>query len=544
MKLVLQENRLRLKIGNMTQTPRREFMVKTNGLVFLTALLAAPSPELKASDTPVAHPNLVYILCDDLGFGDVNALNPLRGKIPTPNMDELRAEGMAFIDCHSGSAVCTPSRYCILTGRYCWRTRLQSGVLSGLDRPLIATNQMTVAQLFRQAGYTTAAMGKWHLGLDFDKEDYTRSITDGPLQHGFNYFFGISASMDMPPYDFIENDHWTEVPSVKKKFAGCTYGPVVPNCPTRLGPAAPNFDPTQVVPTLTGKAVDYIDQRARDHKPFFLYLALPSPHTPLVPEKRWQGRSGLGPYGDYVMETDWSVGQVMQAIQQAGLRDNTIVMLASDNGCAPYINVHGLEQRGHYPSAWFRGYKSDIWDGGHRIPYLVRWPGVVQLGSTCSQTVELTDLMATIADILGVRLPPATGEDSVSLLPLLKGADRAVHHENIYHSIDGNFAIQEDKWKLELCSGSGGWEHPKNKEANADGLPPVQLYDMQTDIGETTNLEAAHPDIVVRLLKDLKTCVADGRSTPGHQEHNDAAINLWKQPATPDAIEELLQTGD
>lgn len=490
------------------------------------------------------RPNLVYVLCDDLGFGDVSALNPIRGKIPTPNIDELRAQGMAFTDCHSSCAVCTPSRYSILTGRYCWRTRLQKGVLSGFSPPLISPRRMTVGQLFQQQGYTTAAMGKWHLGLDFDQQDFTKPITDGPLQHGFDYFFGISASLDMPPYDFIENNRWTEVPSVKKEFPSDNYGPVFLKGPARLGPAAPDFTARKVVPTVTEKATAYIDQRGKDRKPFFLYLALPSPHTPLVPEKRWQGKSGLGPYGDYVMETDSSIGEVLKAIQQAGLQENTIVMLASDNGCAPYINAVGLEKMGHYPSAWFRGFKSDIWEGGHRIPYIVRWPGVVRPGSTCMQTVELTDLMATAADILGVPLPPAAGPDSVSLLPLLKGSRQPVHRYNVYQSIDGDFAIQEGKWKLELCAGSGGWEQPKNKEAIAGGLPAVQLYDMDADIGEKTNVEAAHQDIVLQLAKDLKTCIANGRSTPGPKQANDVKIAVWKQSATPAELQKLLDVGD
>lgn len=522
----------------MNAVPRRTFL-KMSG-----ALAVGSVPILKAAGLPVAKPNVVYILCDDLGFGDINALNPIRGKIATPNMDALRAEGMAFTDCHSSSAVCTPSRYSILTGRYCWRTRLQSGVLSGFSPPLISSSQTTVAQLLRQQGYTTAAMGKWHLGLDFDKQDFTKPITDGPLQHGFDYFFGISASLDMPPYDFIENDHWTEVPSAERKFPSDSYGPVFVKGPTRLGPAAPDFDASKVLPTVTERATTYIEQRGKDHEPFFLYLALPSPHTPLVPEERWQGKSGLGPYGDYVMETDWSVGQVMKAIQEAGLKEDTIVMLASDNGCAPYINAAGMEQEGHYASAWFRGYKSDIWDGGHRIPYIVRWPGVVRPGSTCMQTVELTDLTATMADILRMRLPSNAGVDSVSLLPLLKGAHEPVHRYNVYQSIDGDFGIQEGRWKLELCPGSGGWEHPRNPEAVAENLPPVQLYDMESDIGEKTNVEAAHPDIAVKLIKDLENCIANGRSTPGPRQANDVKINMWKLPAPPAAIQKLLEVGD
>jgi len=497
------------------------------------------------SETSPAKPNIVYVLCDDLGYGDVHALNPERSKIATPNMDRLRAEGMAFTDCHSGSAVCTPSRYCLLTGRYCWRTHLQASVLWGESPPLISPDHLTVPELLKQQGYTTAVMGKWHLGLAFDPKDYTKPITDGPLQHGFDYFFGISGSLDMPPYDFIENDHFTEVPKATKMFASFIYGKVAEAGPTRPGPAAPDFEAVNVLPRVTAKAVDYITAHGADHQPFFLYLALPSPHSPLVPAKEWQGRSGLGPYGDYVMETDWSLGQVLQAIDRAGLRSGTLVMFASDNGCSPYIGVHKLEALGHFPSARFRGYKSDIWDGGHRIPYLVRWPGKIKPGSKSDQTVELTDLIATLADILGQPLPENAGPDSRSLLPALTGqARRPIHRLNVYHSIEGNFAIQEGRWKLELCPGSGGWDAPIDKDARAQGLPRVQLYDMVSDIGEKTNVEAAHPDIVARLTADLESCVASGRSTPGPAESNDVKVDLWKLPATPAEKAKLEKVGD
>src|SRR5271170_7922565 len=284
------------------------------------------TPIYAQSPTSPNRPNIVYILCDDLGYGDVHTLNPDRCKITTPNIDRLRAEGMAFTDCHASSSICSPSRYSILTGRYDWRTRLQRGVLGGESEPLIEHGRLTVGELFKQHGYTTAANGKWHLGLQFDKKDFTKPITNGPLQHGFDYFFGIAASLDMAPYVYIENDHFTEVPSARKKFPSFIYGINAGLGPNRLGPAAPDFEAVNVVPDFTRKAVDYIGKRGTDKKPFFLYLALPSPHTPLVPAKEWQGKSSIGPYGDYVMETDWSVGQVLKAIDDAGLRDKTLVI--------------------------------------------------------------------------------------------------------------------------------------------------------------------------------------------------------------------------
>lgn len=499
--------------------------------LLVSALLFLPTI-LRAADAPT-HPNIVYILCDDLGYGDVHALNPQRGKIPTPNIDRLIAEGMAFTDCHSGSSVCTPTRYGILTGRYAWRTRLQKGVLSGMGEPLIAPNRLTVATLLKQHGYTTAALGKWHLGLRFGPQKWTDRMEDGPLQHGFDTFFGISASLDMPPFAYIENDRFTQPPTETKTFK-------------RTGPAAKDFEAVNVVPDLVRKADGYIGSHAAAAKsghPFFLYVALTSPHTPLVPSPQWQGKSPLGPYGDFVMETDWAAGQILQSLDKAGLSDDTLVIFTSDNGCAPYIGVHELEAKGHYPSAEFRGYKSDIWDGGHRIPFVARWPGKTKPGSHSDQVVCLTDLIATCADLLSQKLPDDAAEDSVSLLPALVGKDTAPLREAVvHHSMDGRFAIRQGRWKLELCAGSGGWESPKEPAALKQGLPPIQLYDMSTDVGEQRNVESANPDTVQRLYKLLKHYVQDGRSTPGAPQKNDAPIELVKKPDKDAA--KLLNIGD
>lgn len=488
-------------------------------IAFFALLLCAVSTGAAEGHRP--QPNIVYILCDDLGYGDVHALNPARGKIPTPNIDRLIASGMAFTDCHSGSSVCTPTRYGILTGRYAWRTRLQKGVLSGMDQPLIAPDRMTVASLLKRHGYATACLGKWHLGLRFGKDKWTDAIVDGPVQHGFDSFYGISASLDMPPFAYIDNARFTQPPTQIKTFK-------------RTGPAAKDFEAVNVVPDLVNKASDYIDSHATAAKagsPFFLYVAFTSPHTPLVPTPEFAGKSPLGPYGDFVMETDWAAGRVIDAIDKAGLADNTLIMFASDNGCAPYIGVHELEAKGHYPSADFRGYKSDIWDGGHRIPFVARWPGRIKPGSHSDQLVCLTDLLATSAELLGETLPPNAAEDSVSILPALLGRDTAPLREAVvHHSIDGMFAIRQGNWKLELCAGSGGWEAPKEAAALNQGLPPIQLYDMTQDVGEQRNVEADHPAEVERLTKLLEKYVADGRSTPGPVQKNDARINIWKKP--------------
>jgi arylsulfatase A-like enzyme len=464
------------------------------------------------------RPNIVYVLCDDLGYGDVQCLNPKRGKIPTPNIDRLAAEGMIFTDCHSGSSVCTPTRYGIVTGRYSWRTRLQSGVLFGDGSPLIAPQRKTVAGLLRDQGYHTAVIGKWHLGLAFDKKDYAAPLTDGPTHHGFDYYYGISASLDMPPFAYIENDRFTELPTATKKWL-------------RSGPAAPSFEAVDVLPTLINRAAAYIERQAATKKPFFLYLPLASPHTPIVPSKEWEGRSGISPYADFVMQTDAALGDLMTALTVNGVDENTLVVFTSDNGCSPAAEIKQLQAAGHYPSGDLRGTKADIWDGGHRIPFLCRWPAKVKAGSVSDQLLCLTDLTATCAEILGVKLPDDLGEDSVSFLPALLGTDQGPLREAVvHHSIGGLFAIRQGKWKLAICPGSGGWSSPKDGEARKENLPEVQLYDMGADLGETKNLVAAQPDTVAQLTKLLEKYIADGRSTPGKPQQNDAPIEIAKRP--------------
>jgi len=494
--------------------------------------------------TGQGRPNILYVLCDDLGYGDIHALNPERGKIPTPNMDRLAAEGMAFTDVHSSSSVCTPTRYGILTGRYNWRTRLQSGVLGGFSPPLIAADRLTVPKLLKQHGYHTACIGKWHLGMTMpiarkngkftdqieDGNDGTFNtqlrIADGPLTRGFDYYFGISASLDMPPFAFIENDRFTQAPTATKKWI-------------RSGPAAPDFEALDVLPTLARKASEYIGARAVEAKagqPFFLYLPLNAPHTPILPTKDWQGKSGLNPYGDFVMQVDATLGEVLAAVEKNGLAATTLVVFTSDNGCSPAAKIDELERKGHFPSWVLRGYKADIWDGGHRIPFIARWPGRIQAGAKCAQLACLTDLMATCAELVGARLPDNAGEDSVSLLPALLGTAAAPLREAVvHHSIEGRFALRQGKWKLELCAGSGGWAQPREPAARKQGLPRVQLYDMTQDIGERKNLQSDQPELVARLTKLLEKYVADGRSTPGAPQHNDVAVDIWKaKPAKPE----------
>lgn len=498
-------------------------------------------------------PNIVYVLCDDLGYGDLACLNP-EGKIPTPHFDRVAREGMIFTDAHSGSSVCTPTRYGILTGRYAWRSRLQQGVLGGLSPRLIEPGRLTVAALLKQHGYHTAAIGKWHLGLDWVRlpgrevselsietpqqvwnVDYAQPFAGGPTTLGFDEFFGISASLDMVPYTFLENDRVTVLPTVEKAFPmmlGREGGL------TRRGPAASEFEAADVLPKLTRRAVEYLARRAaeaRAGRPFFLYLPLASPHTPIVPTTEWQGKSGLNPYADFVMQTDAALGQVLEALDRYGLADNTLVIVTSDNGCSPQARYEELLPLGHNPSYRFRGHKADIYEGGHRVPFLVRWPGKVPPGSRSDQLTCLTDLLATCADILRVTLPPDAGEDSVSMLPALLGtADRPLREAVVHHSIQGAFAIRQGRWKLCFCPGSGGWSAPRPGRDDTRDLPKRQLFDLETDLEEQHNRVADRPDIVAQLTALMEQYVREGRSTPGTPQRNAVAVDFRRGERVPE----------
>ncbi len=480
------------------------------------------------------RPNIVYILCDDLGTGDIQCLSEGKGKIATPNIDRLARDGMIFSDAHSGSAVCTPTRYGILTGRYAWRTHLQKGVLWGNSEPLISKGRETVASLLQRAGYHTACIGKWHLGLGWVGTvnddpmlkgcdvDYSKQLTDSPLSHGFDYFYGISASLDMPPYTWIHNNRVVELPTTIKAFH-------------RKGPAAPSFEAVDVLPAITAKAIEYFEKRAssvkRDDQPFFLYLPYASPHTPIVPADQWKGRSALNSYADFVMQNDQCVGQLVNSLRELKLLENTLIIFTSDNGCSPAAQVGELVKKGHYPSAKYRGYKADIWEGGHRVPFICHWPARIKAGTINRQLISLTDLTATCAELSGQRVAADAAEDSVSFASALFGTtlDKAQCREAaVHHSISGRFAIRRGDWKLILCPGSGGWSSPKDAAARKKGMPDVQLYNLKEDISETKNLQAQHPEIVTELVRVLKGYIERGRSTPGPVLRNDVKVDIFK----------------
>jgi arylsulfatase A-like enzyme len=467
-----------------------------------------------------AKPNIVYILADDMGYGDAGAYNP-QSKIPTPNIDALAAQGMRFTDAHTGSAVCTPTRYGILTGRYAWRSRLKRGVLYGYDEPLIEEGRLTVAAMLKEHGYTTACVGKWHLGLGWQAKDgaaapatrpseatvdFTKPLTAGPHTVGFDYSFIIPASLDMDPYVYVRDGDLLEQPTRRVEASPRPKY-------WRAGPIAASFAFENVVRNLTAQAESFIDRSAegaRNGKPLFLYFPLTSPHTPHVPSSDFAGKSALGPYGDMQMETDWAVGRIVEALRRNRLDENTLVVVTSDNG--PHSEPLDLEAKGHKSGGEWRGQKSDAWEAGHRVPFIVRWPGRVKPASTCEQTICTTDLMATAAAIVGAALPDSAGEDSVSLLPLLDGsATGPVREATVHHSVDGSFAIRQGDWKLILCRGSGGWSL-REPAATKQNLPPVQLYNLRDDPGETKNLAEGHTNVVERLRELLAGYQRDGRS--------------------------------
>lgn len=476
---------------------------------------------------PDRKPNIVYILADDMGYGDLSCLNP-DSKIRTPHLDRLAEGGMRFTDAHSSSAVCTPSRYSILTGRYNWRSELKSGVLFGYNQALVEEGRLTVGGYLQQQGYTTACIGKWHLGWtwpcrsgDPEDVDFSQPIAAGPTTRGFDHFYGIVASLDMPPYVYVEDDRATAVPDRTTEGTGKRFW--------RQGPTAPDFVHEEVLPRFTEKACAFIERQARADNPFFLYLPLPSPHTPILPTARFQGKSGTNEYGDFCLLTDWCVGAVMETLAAAGVAENTILVFTSDNGCSPMADFAELAACGHHPSYIFRGHKADIYEGGHRIPLLVRWPDRIASGAVCDDTVCLCDLFATLADLFETPLPDTAGEDSVSNLPLWLATPGAapVREATVHHSINGSFSIRQGRWKLEFCPGSGGWSSPKPGEETA-GLPPLQLYDLEADIGERQNCQAEHPEVVAELTALMTRYVRNGRSTPGTPQPN-TGPRYWPQ---------------
>ena len=454
------------------------------------------------------NPNIIFIMADDLGYGDLGCYGAT--KIPTPNIDRIASEGMRFTDAHAASALCTPSRYNVLTGRYCWRSLLKKGVLWGFSPPLIEQNRLTVASLLKSHGYKTASIGKWHLGLNWTtidghepdpigngrNIDYSAPITGGPQSLGFDYSFNISGSLDMAPYCFIENGHITSLPTVEKD----PYNPQ-----QRPGLMPPDWQDEEVDVTFAHKAETWIKECAQEERPFFLYLTPSAPHRPCMPPKFIKGTSEAGLRGDMVALFDWLVGQIDDVLRRQNLTDNTLLIITSDNG-AQITDYYG-KSWGHKANGDLRGQKADIWEGGHREPFIVRWPEQVAAGRTSNQLVCLGDLMATCAAIIGTGLPDNTGSDSINILPIMKGCEKPMRDTLVHHSGDGLFSIRRGPWKLIKGLGSGGFSKPVHLEPQP-GDPAGQLYNITEDLAEQHNRWKDHPNIVAELSKLLADIVA------------------------------------
>jgi len=473
-----------------------------------------------------AKPNIIIIYTDDQGYGDVSCLNP-DAKFQTPNLDRIANEGVNFTNGHSADTICTPSRYALLTGRYCWRTVKKKGVLGAESTGLITNDRITLASLLRDNGYNTAMVGKWHLGMDFsgtsETRDWSQPVTDMPLDKGFDYFYGIPASLNYGVLAWFEG-RYAEVPptlyTAKKKnnrHVDYRIMPPYENSPEetlkvlnkRGMEVAPDFVDNQCLTRFADKAIEWMEDKAGEvigGKPFFLYLPFTSPHYPVCPLPEFWGQGQCGGYGEFVIETDYHVGRILQFLEQSGLDENTMIVFSSDNGPERSWKER-IEAFGHDSRHIYRGGKRDIYEGGHRVPFFIRWPaGIKSPGRTWDTIVGQVDLLATVAELVGAKLPENTGEDSQSFVNVLTDPNASFERVPlINHSGAGRFAITEGRWKLILPFGKLG----------------LELYDLESDPAEEANVIVKHPDHVERLQRHATDIVLNGRSTPGTIQAND-----------------------
>ena len=489
------------------------------------------------------HPNIVLIFGDDMGLDCVSAFNDRLG-LKTPHIDRLAGEGVSFMDAHSTSAVCSPSRYGLLTGRYNWRSRLKRGIVGQWERPLIEPNRLTLPEMLRQRGYHTHMIGKWHLGFNWPSKnqktgepptytsklaeiDFSGDIQNGPNGRGFDYWFGDDVP-NWPPYAWRENDKLLgTISTTAEKLKLTEYTGV------NSGPAVAEWRLESVLPEYGKRCAEFIHSQKDTEKPFFLYFPMPSPHSPIAPDQPWKGTSGVSEYADFLIETDAIVGQLLKALDDSQQSKNTIVIFTTDNGTSPIAKFESLAEKGVHLTEIFRGNKADAFEGGHRVPLVVRWPGVTQPNSRTNEVVSLVDIMATLAQITNYDLPDEAAEDSMSLAPLLhaKRLEQPLHEAIVCDSISGHFAVRQGgengQWKTLFCRGSGGWSTPREAVAGKQNLPAVQLYDMRNDPKESVNLHLQHPEIVEKMTETLRRFIENGRSTPGVPQANDQNSVHW-----------------
>ena len=503
---------------------RRDFL-KSIGVIGSAFVMGGCQERFVSTSKTGNRPNIVFILADDMGIDSVSALNSKSG-IETPCLNKMMTEGMTFTDAHSNSAVCTPTRYGILTGQYCWRSRIKKGVLLGYSPSLIEETTPTVAQFLQKQGYTTACIGKWHLGVDFklkdgsyhkgqpgvdftaeligfkehEKIDFSQPAKGGPKGAGFDYSFVLPASLDFQPYMYLENNLTVEAPTAATPGNDLDSEPWATGAFWRKGQMAPSFSFEGVLPTFTDKATEFLAKQKDAEKPFFLYFPMNAPHTPWVPSDDFKSSSKAGQYGDFVQMVDAEVGKILQSLKDNGLEENTLVVFTSDNGA--YWREELIEKYNHRSNFSFRGMKGDVWEGGHHIPFFVKWPGKVKAGSSSAQTISLTDFFATVQSLF--QTDASKPEDSFSFFTILNGQETAYDRAPvIHHSGSGKFGIRQGDWKMIEGLGSGGFTEPKFPEPKP-GEPNGQLYNMKNDPQEKENLFLSEPEKVVELKAKLK----------------------------------------
>jgi len=501
-------------------------------LAFFSILLCA------SAANAAKKPNVLILYADDLGFGDLTCYNS-ESKIPTPHLDQLAGEGIRFTDGHSSSGICTPSRYALLTGRHHWRDF--HGIVGPMGGSVFKPERLTLPEMLKTKGYHTAAIGKWHLGWDwnairktgapprngkgkngkkdgprFDAYDWSKSIPDGPLAHGFDHYFGDTV-INFPPYAWIEDDKLVKAPDTMmdtSKWKKIKEG----NWECRPGPMCSDWDPYQNIPVTTQKGVDFIKAQAKTEQPFFLYFAYPAPHAPIIPNDAFDGKSKAGPYGDFVVETDDSIGQLLAALKESGQADNTVVIFSADNGPEHYAYARD-KKYDHWSSKPLRGLKRDIYEGGHHVPFIIKYPSVTKAGTTCTSLVSQIDIMATVASIVGFDLPKENAaEDSHDLLPLLKGTSKKVRNTHVHNTKPNQYAIRHNDWVLVaaksgyVSSRNSGWEKKHGYEIDEE--QPVELYNLKNDIGQRHNIAEKHPEKVKELTALLQKIREQGYSAP------------------------------
>ncbi|MBB3697029.1 sulfatase-like hydrolase/transferase [Flammeovirga yaeyamensis] len=491
-----------------------------NKLLKLLLISTGLFTSFSCSENKKVKPNIVIIYADDMGYGDLNIQNP-NSKIPTPNLDRLATEGMRFTDAHSSSGICSPSRFALLTGSYHWRR--QHDIINSFGAPFFKDSDITLPQVLKTQGYKTACIGKWHLGWDWEFEnepsgeamlwgkmkkmylnkdfDWSKPIKGGPTDRGFDYYFG-DGTINFPPYAWIENDRILEAPSEDMDMDSVGFDTKEGRWEFRLGPKVKDWNPYEVLPTLTNRTVDWLQNQKKD-QPFFLYFALPSPHAPIIPNDEFDGKSKAGGYGDYMFQTDWVVGQVMKTLKEKGLEDNTIIIFSADNGTEAYAYERAVEYD-HFSMGNFRGVKRDVWEGGHHVPFIIKWPGNIKPNSVSNEVISQVDVMATLANITGAELTEKAAPDSYDFTPVITDQkyNTPLREATIHNTYKSIWGIRKGDWVF-INKSTGGHKKVPKAFDEITNYPNFKtkglLFNMVEDPEQRVNLYEKYPDKIVEM---------------------------------------------